>query len=187
MPRPTGPWAQRWDTAQTPGHPRLDEAYESGWTPEQGELEGPGPRGSTWLRFYRVPSARGPVTVDLLVGTDENGRVATYGLGCSAPLTSSLYDSLPQDALRKAAADALMTMQPWAPPMGDSTLKLRKVKKADRHGDEFLAQVASISRAALSRGQAVKAVADEADVSDRTAKRYIAEAKAKGHDVGSGD
>jgi len=117
------------------------------------------------------------VIVDIQVGTDENGRLATYGIGCSAPITSTLYDSLPQDALRKAAANVLSDLIRDI----EAIPNLRKVPKAQRHGDEFLAMVAAVSRLSLSRGLAVQAVMEACDVSQATAQRYIRRAQEAGH------
>ena len=186
MKRAAGPWAATSNPDIRPGQSRLDEAYEAGWTPEQGDLEGPGPRG-TWRRFYRVPSAKGLVKVDVLIGTDENGRLATYGIACDAPITSAMFDSLPNELLRRAAAEHTVASSPWVDlgtkPKGEKPLNLHRVRKADRHSDEFLQQIAAISRAALSRSHAVQAVMDECKVSSATAERYIRRAREAGHPI----
>jgi hypothetical protein len=177
MARPEGPWARRWESAATPGQPDLDLARERIEHMKRGDKGVVVPQERRWIRFHGVPSSAGPVIVDIQVGTDENGRLATYGIGCSAPLTSTLYDSLPQDALRKAAANVLSDLIRDI----EAIPNLRKVPKAQRHGDEFLAMVAAVSRSSLSRGLAVQAVMDACDVSQATAQRYIRRAQEAGH------
>lgn len=176
MAKPEGPWARRWEFAATPGQPDLDLARERVEHQKRGEIVSL-PAERRWIRFHGVPSSAGPVTVDIQVGTDDNGRLATFGIGCSAPLTSTLYDSLPQDALRKAAANVLSDLIRDI----EAIPNLRRVPKAQRHSDEFLAQVATVSRLSLSRGLAVQAVMEACDVSQATAQRYIRRAEEAGH------
>lgn len=178
MAKAAGPWARRWEIAATPGQPEIDLFLEQMQQANQGNYTVTRvPQKRQWIRFHGVPSSSGPVTVDVQVGTDDNGRLATYGIGCSAPLTSTLYDSLPQDALRKAAANVLRDLIADIEP----TPRLHRVRKADRHSDEFLEEIAAISRRSFSRTQAVEAVMQACDVSAPTAQRYIRRAREAGH------
>lgn len=179
MAKAAGPWARRWEIAATPAQPELDQARERAAHIKPSDPIVPLPAERQWIRFHGVPSSSGPVTVDVQVGTDDNGRLATYGIGCSAPLTSTLYDSLPQDALRKAAANVLWDLIADIDP----TPRLHRVRKADRHSDEFLEEIAAISRRSLSRTQAVEAVMQACDVSAPTAQRYIRRAREAGHPI----
>jgi hypothetical protein len=170
----TGPWAKRWDFPTTPGQADKDQAREEGWDPSVSDWDKPGPEGP-WVRFYRVTTTDGPVTVDVTVGRDPSGKLALYGIATDKPLTTRLFSVLPLDALKKAAAEAI----------GEQAFHkdLSRIAKRDRTSVEFLGEVAAISRAALSRGAANQAVADATGVSVGQAKRYIAAAREAGLDV----
>jgi hypothetical protein len=163
--RPAGAWAAAWsypiESGNDPGR------FVAPDDRDRDDL--PGAAGS-WIRFDGVPIREGKaVSVDVLVGTDRDGRLVTYGLATSVPMTLDVLRALPLDALRQSAGQILRR---W------SFVDFPEIRTADRRSPAFLSAVSKVVAEAKAAGvSSVAAVAEAADVSPATAKRYMAAAR----------